>query len=87
VLRDLRSVLLERRECYFKREAEMIALVLKEGQRAGAFRRQDAPDTARALVAATNSLLPFNLSTRELGKRKDVEHSAERIADLLLNGL
>ena len=87
VLRDLRSVLLERRERYFEREAEVIALVLKEGQRAGAFRRQDATDTARALVAATNSLLPFNLSTRELGKRKDVEHSAERIADLLLKGL
>jgi AcrR family transcriptional regulator len=87
VLRDLRSVLLERRERYFAREAEVIALVLKEGQRAGAFRRQDATDTARALVAATNSLLPFNLSTRELGKRKDVEHSAQRIADLLLNGL
>ena len=87
VLRDLRSALLERRERYFEREADMIALVLKEGQRARAFRRQDATDTARALVAATNSLLPFNLSTRELGKRKDVEQAVHRIADLLLNGL
>ena len=87
VLRDLRSALLERRERYFEREAEMIALVLKEGQRARAFRRHDAIGTARALVAATNSLLPFNLSTRELGKRKDVEQAVQRIADLLLNGL
>ena len=87
VLRDLRSALLERRERYFEREAEMIGLVLKEGQRVRAFRRQDAAGTARALVAATNSLLPFNLSTRELGKRKDVEQSVQRIADLLLNGL
>ena len=87
VLRDLRSVLLERRERYFEREAEMLAIVLKEGQRARVFRRQDVSDTARALVAATNSLLPFNLSTRELGKRKDVEQAVERIADLLLNGL
>ena len=87
VLRDLRSTLLERRERYFQREAEMIAVVLEEGQRAGAFRRRDAIDTARALVAATNALLPFNLSTRELGKRKDVEEGVQRIADLLLNGL
>ena len=87
VLRDLRSALLERRERYFEREAEMIALVLKEGQRARAFSRHDAIGTARALVAATNSLLPFNLSTRELGKRKDVEQAVQRIADLLLNGL
>lgn len=87
VLRDLRSTLLERRERYFEREAEIITLVLKEGQRARAFRRQDASVIARALVAATNSLLPFNLSTRELGKRKDVEQAAQQIADLLLNGL
>ena len=87
VLRDLRSALLERRERYFEREAEMIALVLKEGQHARAFRRQDATGTAHALVAATNSLLPFSLSTRELGKRKDVEQAVQRIADVLLNGL
>ena len=87
VLRDLRSALLERREGYFEREAEMIALVLKEGQRTRACRRHDAASTARALVAATNSLLPFNLSTRELGKRKDVEQAVQRIADLLLHGL
>jgi AcrR family transcriptional regulator len=87
VLRDLRTPLLERRERYFEQEAEVIATVLKEGQRTRAFRRHDAAETARALVVATNALLPFNLSTRELGKRKDVEHSAERIAELLLNGL
>ena len=87
VLRDLRQGLLERRHRYFEQEAEVIAIVLKEGQRTRAFRRRDPVETARALVAATNSLLPFNLSTRELGKRKDVEHSVHGIADLLLSGL
>ena len=87
VLRDLRQGLLERRHRYFEQEAEVIAIVLKEGQRTRAFRRRDPVETARALVAATNSLLPFNLSTRELGKRKDVEQSVHQIADLLLNGL
>jgi AcrR family transcriptional regulator len=87
VLRDLRSALLERRERYFALEAEAIAGVLKEGQRARVFRRRDPEETARALVTATNALLPFSLSTRELGKRKDVEQAVQRIADLLLNGL
>ena len=87
VLRDLRSALLERREHYFAQEAAIIAGVLKEGQRTRAFRRGDPAETARALIVATNSLLPFSLSTRELGKRKDVAHSVERIADLLLDGL
>ena len=87
VLRDLRSALLERRERYFELEADLIATVLKEGQSARAFRRQDVAETARALVVATNSLLPFSLSTRELGKRKDVEQGVQRIADLLVHGL
>ena len=87
VLRDLRQGLLERRHRYFEQEAEVMAIVLKEGQRTRAFRRRDPVETARALVAATNSLLPFNLSTRELGKRKDVEQSVHQIADLLLSGL
>ncbi len=87
VLGDLRSALLERRERYFAEEAAIIAAVLKEGQRTRAFRRRDPAETARALVAATNALLPFNLSTRELGKRKDVEQAVQRIADLLVHGL
>ena len=87
VLRDLRSAVLERRERYFEEEAEICADVLRQGQRAKVFKRQDPVATARALVTATNSLLPFNLSTHELGKRKDVEQAVERIADLLLNGL
>lgn len=87
VLRDLRSALLERRERYFAQEAELIATVLKEGQRARAFRASDPAKTARALVVATNALLPFSLSTRELGKRKDVEQAVQRIADLLVHGL
>jgi len=31
--------------------------------------------------------LPYALSARELGRRKDVEARAEHIADLLLHGL
>lgn len=87
VLRDLRPVLLERRRRWFEEEAKVFATVVREGQRAGAFRRHDALATARSLISATNSLLPFSLSTQELGKRREVEQAASRIADLLLEGL
>jgi hypothetical protein len=38
-------------------------------------------------ILATNSLLPYSLTARELGKREDVKQKALRIADLLLAGL
>ena len=87
VLRDLRAGLLERRARYFEEEAKAFATVLRQGQHAGVFRRHEALATARLLITATNALLPFNLSTRELGKRSEVENSVSRIADLMLHGL
>ena len=87
LLRDLRTPLLERRQRWFEEEAKAFASVVREGQRAGAFRGHDALPAARSLVSATNSLLPFSLSTQELGKRHEVEQAASRIAELLLHGL
>jgi AcrR family transcriptional regulator len=87
VLRDLRSNLLERRQRHFEQEAKVIASILRAGQRTDLFRRADPLATARVLIAATNSLLPFSLSTRELGKRREVQATATRIAELLVDGL
>ena len=87
VLRDLRSNLLERRQRHFEQEAKVIASVLKEGQRTDVFRRAEPLATARVLVAATNSLLPFSLTAQELGKRREVQTTATRIAELLVDGL
>jgi AcrR family transcriptional regulator len=87
VLRDIRPRLLDRHVQHFRLEAEVFAEVLKQGQRAGQFRRLDPHAAALALLAATNSLLPFSLSTRELGERLEVEATAARIADLLLQGM
>jgi AcrR family transcriptional regulator len=87
VLRDLRADLLERRQRHFEQEAKVIASVLREGQRTNLFRRAEPLATARVLIAATNSLLPFSLSTRELGKRREVQSTAMRIAELLVDGL
>jgi len=38
---------------------------------------------SRVLVGSTNSLLPFSLTARELGKREELEERVSRIADLL----
>jgi hypothetical protein len=51
------------------------------------FHVPDPAAAARSLVLATNALLPYSLSVRELGSRRVVESEAARIADLLLDGL
>jgi AcrR family transcriptional regulator len=87
VMAAIRPSLLERRKSYFEVEARIFAEVLKEGRRAGHFFFKDAMATARALVTATNSLLPYSLSPRELGERDALEQQTARIVDLLVAGL
>jgi hypothetical protein len=87
LLAALRPGLLARRVHHFEEESEIIAGVLREGRRAGAFEFHDAHAVARTLLLATNALLPYSLSTRELGEREDVEKEASRIVHLLLRGL
>jgi AcrR family transcriptional regulator len=87
VLRDLRSALLQRREHYFEAEAKIFAAVLDQGQKSGLFCVSDRFVTAKALIEATNSVLPFNLTEEELNNRARVEKRVGQIADLLVNAL
>ena len=87
VMAAIRPSLLERRKHYFEAEARIIADVLKQGRRTGDFFFKDAAATARALLTATNSLLPYSLSPKELGDRNSLEEQTGRIVDLLLSGL
>jgi AcrR family transcriptional regulator len=87
VMAAIRPSLLERRKSYFEAEARIFAEVLKEGRRAGQFFFKDTMATARALLTATNSLLPYSLSPRELGERGALEQRTARIVDLLVAGL
>lgn len=87
VMATIRPSLLERRKSYFEAEARIFAEVLKEGRRAGHFFFKDTMATARALVTATNSLLPYSLSPRELGERDVLVQQTARIVDLLVTGL
>lgn len=87
VMAAIRPALLERRKLYFEEEARILAVVLKEGRRSGDFFFKDAKATAHALLTATNSLLPYSLSPKELGDRESLEEQTGRIVNLLLGGL
>ncbi len=87
LLAALRPKLLERRENYFSEEAAIFAAVIESGQKSNDFIKTDALETAETFLLATNSLLPFSLTTAELGERKDVEAKTLRITNLLLKGI
>ncbi|HEX7879914.1 MAG TPA: helix-turn-helix domain-containing protein [Candidatus Eisenbacteria bacterium] len=91
MLAILRSALLQRREEWFERESQLLARVISEARAAGD--AKDAPTydhalrDARALVTATNALLPYSLSKSELGRRSLLVDRVIAVADLLLCGL
>ena len=87
LLSALRPGLLARRAQYFEAEAQIFAEVLLKGRAAGEFGFDDEHATAHAMLQATNGLLPYSLSTTELGERQDVERRAADVADLILRGL
>ena len=87
LLSSLRPKLLARRKMYFEIEAEIIAKVIEEGQKGETFNSGNALKTAETFLLATNSLLPFNLTAHELGKRGDIEEKTLRTVNLLLKGL
>ncbi|MBK7644560.1 MAG: TetR/AcrR family transcriptional regulator [Planctomycetes bacterium] len=87
LMANLRPAYLERREHWFEAEARIFARAIEEGMRTGEFARGDASVLARTLVTATNALLPYSLSPRELGSRKDVERTVADLAALLVRGL
>jgi AcrR family transcriptional regulator len=87
LLAVLRPGLLSRRAQYFEAEAKIFAQVLNAGRQSGEFSFNDDHATAHALLQATNGLLPYSLSTTELGAREDVEQRAADVADLMLRGV
>lgn len=87
MLAHIRTKLLERRKRYFESEAEIFAHVLDEAQCRGEFIKTDPLENARILIIATNDLLPYSLSTQELGERNDLKKKTRAVAGLLINGL
>jgi len=87
LLAKIRPRLLDRRKRHFDEEARIFATLIREGVDTGSFAKLNADETARSLLLATNSLLPYSLSTHELGERKEIEKRVSALADLLLKGL
>lgn len=87
LLAALRPGLLRRRAQYFEAEAQIFAEVLRAGRQSGEFSFDDEHATGHALLQATNGLLPYSLSTTELGAREEVEQRAADVANLMLRGL
>ncbi|MCM3904184.1 MAG: TetR/AcrR family transcriptional regulator [Pyrinomonadaceae bacterium] len=87
LLAALRPGLLARRARYYDEEAQILAEVLNQGRETDEFEFGDALSTAYALLHATNALLPYSLSTMELGEREEVNEKTAAVADLLLHGL
>ena len=87
LLSSLRVALMSRRDNHFLQEAKVFYNVLQAGKRNGELYFRNAHATSHALIQATNSFLPYSLTTRELGKRKEVEENVSQIAELLLHGI
>ena len=87
LLAVLRPRLLARRAQYFESEAQIFAEVLTAGRDSGELNFDDEHATAHALLQATNGLLPYSLSTTELGERKEVEQRTADVANLMVRGL
>lgn len=87
LLSSLRPKLLARRENYFAEESAVFAGVIERGQTNGEFEDGDPVGIADTFLLATNSLLPFSLTTEELGAREDIEAKTRRLADLLIKGV
>lgn len=83
----IRPGLIQRRARHFEQEGAIFARVLTDGRRAGEFHVPRAPEAARALLEATNSLLPYSLSPQELGDPADVARRTSAVADMLVRGL
>lgn len=87
LLYSLRQSMRECRERHHEAEAALLAEVVEEGVAQGLLHVNDALAVSRLLVLATSSLLPYNLSPRQLGCREEIEARAGALADLLIRGL
>jgi AcrR family transcriptional regulator len=87
LLVDLRFKLLARRKSHFAGEAEIFAVVIEDGQKKNVFRDGNALEIAESFLLATNSLLPFSLTAKELGERAEIAEKTGRLAEILLRGI
>jgi AcrR family transcriptional regulator len=86
LMSQVRPNLLERRKRYFEEEAGVFASVLSQETGHVTF-HGTVEEISKLLLIATNSLLPYSLSTNELGSRREIEVKVSRLAELLVAGI
>jgi AcrR family transcriptional regulator len=87
MLAAIRPGLLARREKHFAAEAAVFRALLDKAVSDGTFGIADASAAAQALITATNALLPYSLTARQLGSRRAIEERVSTLATLLIDGL
>lgn len=87
LLSRLRIQLLARRQRYFSEESRIFAEVIANGIESGELAPTDPLAAASVLLEATNSLLPYSLSSAELGSRDQISSRVDGIAAVLIKGL
>ena len=83
----IRPAYMERRKEYFRREAEIFAVVIREGVGSRSLKPVDPDETADLLLQATNAFLPYSLSPDELGHTDEVRKRLETMADIFVAGI
>lgn len=87
MLSVVRDRLVEKRQLYLAAEAEILSRLIAVGVSNGEFTIANTRGAGTALVDATNALLPFNLSAKEVGDRNEVESRLAAITKVLIDGL
>jgi AcrR family transcriptional regulator len=87
IFRSVRTELLERRQHYVEWEAEVIESILRQSPRTIKWCGHEIHATGRAFLGATESLLPYNCISQELGTRRHLAKRAEKIINVVVNGL
>ncbi|MCH8978961.1 MAG: TetR/AcrR family transcriptional regulator [Armatimonadetes bacterium] len=87
VFEVIRPAYMERRKEYFRREAEIFAVVIREGVGSRRLKPVDPDETADLLLQATNAFLPYSLSPDELGRTAEVKKRLEAMADIFVAGI
>jgi hypothetical protein len=86
-LSGIRAAWLARRTQYCEREMAVLARVVAAGQQDGEIRDGAPRRLARALLLATNSLLPHALGPEELGDARRLPREAGALIDIVVDGI
>lgn len=83
MMATLRPELMARKEVFHGRESELLSCILLEEDATCSERSLAA---AKAMIMATNALLPYSLKSTDIGDRATVQQTVSSIADLLIGG-